>query len=72
MKTCADSHSDMPNALPAKACIACREQKPLTAFLRNGNAPDGRMARCRDCVKAEAQRARDRHSPTISSPEARP
>ena len=55
---------------PAKTCTGCGEIKPLPCFLPNHRAPDGRLNRCTDCVKAAAEAAR-RPSKTLTT-EQRP
>lgn len=32
-----------------KTCSTCHESKPLNAFHRNDDAPDGRKSRCKEC-----------------------
>jgi hypothetical protein len=38
---------------PTKVCKLCGVAKPLAAFFRNCKAPDGRLTRCADCIKAQ-------------------
>ena len=38
-----------------KTCIKCGETKPLESFYRNHERKDGRLERCKDCVKVYEQ-----------------
>lgn len=39
-------------------CFACKTPKPVEEFYRNKSKLDGRVASCRDCCKAQTERAR--------------
>jgi hypothetical protein len=36
-----------------KTCISCDEEKPLTAFRKAAENPDGRINKCKACQKKE-------------------
>ena len=43
-------------AEPTKACSACKEEKPLTAFHTDRSRPDGHTTQCKDCRNARRAR----------------
>jgi WhiB family redox-sensing transcriptional regulator len=45
---------------PKKKCCRCGHSKPLDAFYRRADAPDGRQSRCKHCEE------RDRMSPVAA------
>ena len=46
-----------------KICSECHAPKPRAKFLPSRTSPDGLVARCLDCVLAEAQRNRAHRQP---------
>lgn len=39
-----------------KSCVECGDEKPLDAFNRRADTPDGRQYQCRACARALARR----------------
>lgn len=37
-----------------KVCRGCGELKPLTAYYRHKNKPDGRQSKCKQCMKEQS------------------
>lgn len=42
----------------SKTCTSCGDVLPLRHFYRNRSASDGRIARCRECVRQAVTRSR--------------
>jgi hypothetical protein len=40
-------------------CINCQQARPLSRFLPSSRAPGGRLTKCLECIRAEAQRVRE-------------
>lgn len=43
------------NTPKTKTCTGCKIDKPLTAFRRANENPDGRLNKCKDCHKAKEE-----------------
>lgn len=43
-----------------KICNGCKKEKPLSGFNRNNDSPDGRLNKCKECLKEVEQRKKER------------
>lgn len=53
-----------------KTCCACRNCKPLDAFGRSKDMPDGLQKRCKECRNGEARRERQEHPDRVAARKA--
>lgn len=44
-----------------KTCRICKEEKPLTAFVKYARMPDGLETRCRECNRTRIRKIRDKN-----------
>lgn len=44
-----------------KICRICKEEKPLTAFVKYTKMPDGLETRCRECNRTRIRKIRDKN-----------
>lgn len=52
----------MPNPTTNKTCTGCKNVKPLTAFRRVNENPDGRHNKCKACQKEEYEKQKARNA----------
>jgi hypothetical protein len=59
-------------SVPTKICIDCGQVKPLADFLPNPRSPDGRLSKCKPCLKAGADAFRAQRALKSTMEVARP
>lgn len=45
-----------------KVCNTCKKEKPIKEFNRNNDSPDGRLNKCRGCLKEIEDRKKAKHA----------
>ena len=54
-----ETYNDAEAGMATKVCNICKLEKPLSAFHRSANSPDGHQYTCKDCKKRQRAKYRE-------------